>query len=151
MCLAGLQLMLISFQFLSHLSLSKIPSCAFIIVWLLCFFFFFFTVFIFPLFIPIWIVSSSIYILINHSLRCVHSAINPISYNFYFTHIFLSLEVLFKSLTKLKNFSTFLNIWVIFIVTILISLSTNSIIYVISRFVLIDWVFFLNMSHIAAS
>lgn len=151
MCLTGLQLMLISFQFLSHLSLPKIPSCAFIIVWLLCFFFFFFTVFIFPLFIPIWIVSSSIYILINHSLWCVHSAINPISYNFYFTHIFLSLEVLSKSLTKLKNFSTFLSIWVIFIVTILISLSTNSIIYVISRFVLIDWVFFLNMSQIAAS
>lgn len=110
--------------------LPQVPLCSFIIVWFICFFFFSLTVFIFYLLIWISKVSTAIYILIHQS----------IPYNFYLRHIFISRSS-FWVFNKAQNISTFLNICVIFIVTILISLSTNSIIYVRSRSVLIDWVF----------
>lgn len=110
--------------------LPQVPLCAFIIVWLICFFFFSLTMFIFPLLIWISNVSTAIYIWIHHS----------IPYKFYLRHNFISRSSVWV-FNKAQKISTFLNIWVIFIVTILISLSTNSIICVTSRSVLIDWVF----------
>lgn len=110
--------------------LPQVLLCASIIVWFICFLFFSLTVFVFPLLFPISKVSTAIYILIHHSIL----------HNFYLRHIFISRSS-FWVFNKAQKNSTFLNIWVIFIVTILISLSTNSIIHVTSRSVLIDWVF----------